>query len=82
MGLVGDVGDGEGAVGEDGDLGVGAEGLEFLTDGGLDVVAGGEVDGLEGFGGEVAMDHDAGVLLDLGEDLGLPLFGEVVSGLG
>ncbi len=81
-GLVCDVGDGEGAVGEDGDLGIGAELLEFLVDGGFDVLAGGEVDGVKRFRGEGAMDHDAGVLLDLSEDLGLPLFGEVVSGLG
>lgn len=77
-----DVGDGEGALGEGGDAGVGAELLEALVDGLGDVGAGFEVDFLEGLGIEGAVDLDFGAALDEGLDLGLPLFGFGESGCG
>lgn len=51
-GELGEVRDGEGALGEDSDPGLGTAALEFLRDGGGDVVAGSEVAGAHDLIGE------------------------------
>jgi hypothetical protein len=70
----GKIGDGERSLRKDGYPGVGAESGEFVAYGGADVIAGIEVSGLEGLGGNGGVDLDACAPLDEGLDLSLPLF--------